>query len=48
MTPAQIAKQNRTRVLLAFAAVYVIWGSTYVVIRFAIDTIPPFLMGAMR
>ena len=48
MTPAQIAKQNRTRVLLAFAAVYVIWGSTYLLIRFSIETIPPFLMGAMR
>lgn len=36
------------RVLLAFAAVYVIWGSTYLAIRFAIETIPPFTMAGAR
>ncbi len=34
--------------IAAFAAVYVIWGSTYLGIRIAIDTIPPFLMGGVR
>jgi drug/metabolite transporter (DMT)-like permease len=34
--------------LAAFAAIYIIWGSTYLAIRFAIATIPPFLMGATR
>ncbi len=48
MTPAAIAQRNRTRVLLAFAAVYVIWGSTYLFIKYAIDTIPPFMLGATR
>lgn len=38
----------RAKVLWAFAAVYIIWGSTYLAIRFGIETIPPFLMGAMR
>ncbi|MDA8017360.1 MAG: EamA family transporter [Thermoanaerobaculia bacterium] len=38
----------RPTVLLAFAAIYLIWGSTYLVIRFAIETIPPFLMAGMR
>ncbi len=38
----------RWRLLIAFAAVYVIWGSTYLAIRVAIDTIPPFLMAATR
>lgn len=38
----------RTQVLLAFAAVYVIWGSTYLFIRFADATIPPFLMAGVR
>jgi len=33
---------------LAFAAVYVIWGSTYLAIRFAIETLPPFLMAGAR
>lgn len=42
------ARQHRTRVLLAFAAVYVIWGSTYLFIRYAIETIPPFTLGASR
>lgn len=48
MTPAAIAKRNRTRILLAFAAVYVLWGSTYLFIKYAIETIPPFLLGASR
>jgi drug/metabolite transporter (DMT)-like permease len=34
--------------LLAFAAVYFIWGSTYLAIRFAIETVPPFLVGGSR
>ncbi|MGH7546003.1 MAG: EamA family transporter, partial [Gemmatimonadota bacterium] len=33
---------------LAFAAVYLIWGSTYLAIRFAIETLPPFLMAGTR
>lgn len=32
----------------AFAAVYLIWGSTYLLIRFAIESIPPFAMASMR
>ena len=39
---------SRTRIVLAFAAVYVIWGSTYLAIRFAIETIPPALMAGTR
>lgn len=38
----------RTQVLLAFALVYVIWGSTYLAIRFAVETMPPFLMAGVR
>lgn len=34
--------------VLAFAAIYIIWGSTYLAIRFAIETIPPFLMLGVR
>jgi drug/metabolite transporter (DMT)-like permease len=36
------------RVWLALATVYVVWGSTYLGIDFAIRTIPPFLMAATR
>jgi drug/metabolite transporter (DMT)-like permease len=32
----------------AFAAVYVVWGSTYLAIRVAIETIPPFAMAGVR
>ncbi|TNF72768.1 MAG: drug/metabolite exporter YedA [Acidobacteria bacterium] len=34
--------------IAAFAAVYIIWGSTYLAIRFAIETLPPFLMAGVR
>jgi drug/metabolite transporter (DMT)-like permease len=36
------------RLIGAFAAVYIIWGSTYLAIRFAIETVPPFLMASSR
>lgn len=38
----------RGLVLAAFAAIYLIWGSTYLGIRFAVETIPPFLLGGAR
>ena len=39
---------TKGRVLAAFAALYLIWGSTYLAIRFAIETIPPFVMAGTR
>lgn len=47
MTP-EAARQARTRLMAAFAAVYVIWGSTYLAIAFAIHSLPPFLMASGR
>src|SRR5881392_1086535 len=35
-------------IIVAFGALYLIWGSTYLGIRFAIETIPPFLMAGTR
>lgn len=35
-------------VLAAFAAVYLIWGSTYLAIRVSLETLPPFAMAAVR
>src|ERR1700693_4701652 len=32
----------------ALAAVYLIWGSTYLAIRYAVETAPPFLMAGVR
>lgn len=39
---------NRLLVVAAFAAVYVIWGSTYLAIRLAVGTIPALLMASCR
>src|SRR5947207_4635074 len=36
------------RIWLALGTVYLLWGSTYLGIKFAIDTIPPLLMGSLR
>jgi len=38
----------RSALLLAFAAIYLIWGSTYLGIRVAVETMPPFLMAGAR
>lgn len=39
---------HRFKVALAFLAIYLIWGSTYLAIRFAIETLSPFLMAGTR
>lgn len=36
------------KIALAFLAIYLIWGSTYLVARMAIETLPPLLMAGMR
>jgi drug/metabolite transporter (DMT)-like permease len=46
--PAGTPRASVLKVALALGAVYVIWGSTYLAILFAIETIPPFLMAATR
>jgi len=38
----------RARLITAFAAVYLVWGSTYLAIRFAVETLPPLLMAGVR
>ena len=38
----------RARLMTAFAAVYLVWGSTYLAIRFAVETLPPLLMAGCR
>lgn len=48
MNPRSEAAAPRLYVALAFAAVYLIWGSTYLGIWYAIKTIPPFLMAGVR
>lgn len=39
---------SRAAIIGAFAIVYIIWGSTYLGIRFAIDSMPPLLMAGSR
>ena len=36
------------KLLAAFFAIYVIWGSTYLAIRFAVEALPPLLMMGAR
>jgi len=38
----------RLKIVAAFLSIYLIWGSTYLAIRFAIQTFPPFFMAATR
>jgi len=40
--------RNSTFVLVAFAAVYVIWGSTYLAIRVGVESFPPLLLAGGR
>ena len=42
------APPKKIAILAAFAALYLIWGSTYLGIFFAIQSIPPFLMAGVR
>lgn len=39
---------STARILAAFAAVYVIWGSTYLGIRIGIESIPPYVLAGTR
>ena len=41
-------RATRTQLLLGFACIYVIWGSTYLAIHWGVSTIPPFILGALR
>ena len=43
-----VTRRISGRVVGAFAVVYVIWGSTYLFIRIAIETMPPLLMAGVR
>jgi drug/metabolite transporter (DMT)-like permease len=38
----------KAKMLAAFAAVYLVWGSTYLAIALGIETIPPFLLMGLR
>jgi drug/metabolite transporter (DMT)-like permease len=44
------AKGNtmKSRIWTALIALYIVWGSTYLAIRFAVETLPPFLSAGLR
>ena len=44
----QTDKKHAIIIILAFAAIYIIWGTTYFAIRVAVQTIPPFFMAGAR
>jgi drug/metabolite transporter (DMT)-like permease len=41
-------KASRGQIAAAFASIYIIWGSTYLAILYAVETIPPFIMAGIR
>ncbi len=41
-------KNSRTLVLSALVAVYFIWGSTYLALRFGLEGFPPFILNGVR
>jgi drug/metabolite transporter (DMT)-like permease len=51
-TPTPVANaprfSPRLLIVLSLAALYLIWGSTYLAIRIALESYPPFVMGALR
>jgi len=42
------AKSDAIKLALAFVAIYIIWGSTYLAIRYAVETIPPLVAAGIR
>ena len=48
MSTTVAERTPRSHVVAALVAVYLVWGSTYLAIRYAIVTLPPFLMGGVR
>src|SRR5215203_4839409 len=38
----------KTKLWLALLSLYIVWGSTYLSIRFSVETMPPFLHAAIR
>jgi drug/metabolite transporter (DMT)-like permease len=43
-----MAKASRLNIALGSATIYIIWGSTYLAIRYGVETIPPFMMAGIR
>jgi drug/metabolite transporter (DMT)-like permease len=48
LVPTSQARSLRFQVALAFFSIYIIWGSTYLAIRYAVETIPPLYTAGFR
>jgi drug/metabolite transporter (DMT)-like permease len=48
LAPSHTPARMTTLVLLAFAAVYLVWGSTYLAIRIGVESFPPLLLAGFR
>lgn len=48
VAPKHASARMTTLVLVAFAAVYVVWGSTYLAIRVGLESFPPFVLAGLR
>jgi len=48
MPNSKAISSHATLLILSFAAIYLIWGTTYLAMRVAVHSIPPFLMAASR
>jgi drug/metabolite transporter (DMT)-like permease len=48
VTPVGTGARLSLGVLAAFAGIYIIWGTTYLAIAFAVHTMPPFISGVAR
>src|SRR5437763_10365402 len=47
-TAALAKHSNRSTILFSFFSIWIIWGSTYLAIRYAVETIPPLYTAGMR
>src|SRR6516165_394659 len=45
---SNVAAKSRTLTFVSFFSIYFIWGSTYLAIRYAVETIPPLYTAGFR
>lgn len=48
LSPESNSPPPRWRIIAAFAAIYLVWGSAYLFIHYAVQSIPPFVMSGSR
>jgi drug/metabolite transporter (DMT)-like permease len=41
-------QQGKLKIIAAFIAIYLVWGTTFLAIKYAVETIPPLLMMGLR